>query len=75
MRKNYGNTWWGKQWLNSLTNIDYSNRLPRGKTYANKGLAYDIVVNNNRITAKVKGTRPTPYKVQFTVPKFSAKEK
>ncbi len=24
----YGKTWWGQQWLNSLQNIDYSNRLP-----------------------------------------------
>ena len=41
-RKQYGTTWWGKQWLNALSGIDYSNRLPRGKTYANKGAAYDI---------------------------------
>lgn len=31
----FGKTWWwGEQWLNSLANIDYSNRLPRGATYA-----------------------------------------
>ncbi len=75
VRKKYGNTWWGKQWLNALTNIDYSNRLPRGRTYANKGLAYDIVIKNNRITAKVQGSYSTPYRVQFTIPTFSAKDK
>jgi len=26
-RKSYGATWWGRQWLQALTNIDYSNRL------------------------------------------------
>ncbi len=75
MRKTYGNTWWGEQWLNSLNNIDYSNRLPRGRTYANKGLARNIEIDENHITAEVQGTRPRPYKVQFTVPKFSATEK
>ncbi len=75
MRKNYGNTWWGKQWLNALEDIDFSNRLPRGRTYANKGLAYDMVVDRNTITAKVRGSRREPYKVNFTVPVFSKKEK
>jgi len=75
MRKTYGNTWWGKQWLNSLNNIDYSNRLPRGRTYANKGLAENIEINNNLITADVKGSSPRPYKVKFTIPKFSTNEK
>ena len=74
MRKTYGNTWWGQQWLNALANIDYSNRLPRGRTYANKGLARDIVINGNKITANVQGSRPRPYKVVYTVPAFSAKE-
>ena len=75
MRKTYGNTWWGQQWLKALGNIDYSNRLPRGRTYANKGLARDINIKKNSITAKVQGTRPTPYKVNFTIPTFSANDK
>jgi SNF2 family DNA or RNA helicase/uncharacterized Zn finger protein len=75
VRKTYGNTWWGQQWLNALANIDYSNRLPRGRTYANKGLARDIVIKGNKITANVQGSRPRPYKVAYTVPAFSAKEK
>lgn len=75
MRKTYGNTWWGKQWLNALADIDYSNRLPRGRSYANRGLAKEIVIKGNRISAKVQGTRPLPYQVKFTVPKFSANEK
>lgn len=75
MRKTYGNTWWGKQWLNSLNNIDFSNRLPRGRTYANKGLARNIEFDNNIITADVQGSRRQPYSVRFTIPKFSATQK
>ncbi len=75
MRKTYGKTWWGKQWLNALNDIDYSNRLPRGRTYANKGMAYDITINGNQITAKVRGSRPRPYQVGFKIPLFSANAK
>lgn len=66
----YGKTWWGQQWLNSLNNIDYSNRLPRGKSYANKGAVVKIDINENRINAKVKGSRPSPYKVDIILPPF-----
>ena len=69
-RKAYGTTWWGKQWLQALTNIDYSNRLPRGKTYANKGLAHGLELQGNTITANVTGTQPKPYRIRITVPAF-----
>ncbi|MEM0994930.1 MAG: SWIM zinc finger family protein, partial [Bacteroidota bacterium] len=75
MRKKYGTTWWGKQWLNALNQIDYSNRLPRGRTYANKGAARDIQIKDNQISAKVKGSRPRPYNVKLTIPTFSASQK
>jgi len=73
--KKYGNTWWGEKWLDSLSDIDYSNRLPRGRTYANKGAVRDLRIVENVITAKVQGTRKTPYKVSVTVPRFTDSEK
>ena len=75
MRKTYGNTWWGKQWLNALTNIDYSNRLPRGRSYANRGMVQEISIEGNRIKATVAGSRPRPYKVNISVAAFTAAEK
>jgi uncharacterized Zn finger protein/superfamily II DNA or RNA helicase len=75
MRKSYGATWWGKQWLNALNNIDYSNRLPRGRSYANKGAVKQIGIEGNHISAKVAGSRPTPYKVNITIPAFTAHTK
>lgn len=75
MRKTYGNTWWGKQWLNSLNEIDFSSRLPRGRNYANKGLAQEIEFDENIINAKVQGSAYKPYQVKFTIPKFTANEK
>ena len=66
----FGKTWWGEQWLNSLNNIDYSNRLPRGATYARKGAVEKIKINGNHISAKVRGTRPRPYNVDLILPPF-----
>ena len=75
MRKTYGNTWWGKQWLNAFNHIDYSNRLPRGRSYANRGFVTSIAIDGNRISAKVKGSRRTPYRVDIAIPVFSGSEK
>ena len=61
MAKKYGNSWWGQQWLNALKGVDYDNRLPRGRTYANKGAVLDIQINENVVHAKVHGSRRTPY--------------
>lgn len=74
MAQNFAKTWWGEQWLQSLSNIDFSNRLPRGSAYAKKGAVKNIVINNNKITAKVSGSRRTPYQICIVIPQFSQRE-
>lgn len=74
-RISYGKTWWGQQWLNALTQIDESNRLPRGKTYANKGAVQGLKIEGNQISAQVRGAAPRPYKVKLLVPLFTDQEK
>lgn len=66
----FGKTWWGAQWLNALNNIDYSNRLPRGASYARSGAVDKIKIDGNHISAKVRGRRPSPYKVDIILPPF-----
>lgn len=70
MATTFGNTWWGNNWLQALTQIDYQNRIPRGASYARKGAVRDISVNEGRIAAKVQGTRPRPYSVSVAMPLF-----
>lgn len=70
----FGKTWWGQQWLNSLNNIDYSNRLSRGSSYARKGAITQINIKDNQINAKVAGSRPKPYTVDIILPPFSTPE-
>ena len=66
----FGNTWWGHNWLQALTQIDYQNRIPRGAAYARKGAVRDISVKEGHITAKVEGRRPRPYSVSIAMPWF-----
>ena len=72
MAQQFGNTWWGNEWLRSLTHIDYENRIPRGARYARNGSVREIQLQDNIISAKVQGSRPRPYRVKIIVPKFSA---
>ena len=72
-RNAFGQTWWGAQWLNALTQIDFDNRLPRGRTYANNGSVKQIGIKQGKIEARVKGSRPSPYKVLIEVPAIPSK--
>ncbi len=71
----FGRTWWGLQWLNALSHIDYDNRLPRGRTYANRGAVTALTVQGGFVTASVQGSRPRPYKVEIAVPPLSDHER
>jgi uncharacterized Zn finger protein len=75
MAVQFGNTWWGKQWLNAFTHIDFSNRLPRGRTYARNGSVKSITFEKQAILGKVQGSQRTPYKVKIQVVPFSSGDK
>ncbi len=70
MAQQFGKTWWGEKWLQALNNIDYSNRLPRGASYARKGAVEHIKIKENSIHAKVSGSRSRPYNVDIILPPF-----
>lgn len=74
MAKKFGLTWWGNEWLRSLTHIDCENRIPRGATYARNGYVEEIKLVGNRIKAKVLGHSYRPYSVSISVPAFTESE-
>jgi uncharacterized Zn finger protein len=71
--KKAGSTWWGQRWIEALErmSLTYSNRLARGKTYARAGRAHDMVVKAGEVTARVTGSRPTPYRVRIALAELS----
>lgn len=70
----FGRTWWGRQWLAALDDIDESNRLPRGRRYANNGSVRSIELGDDSVQARVQGTRRTPYRVAVSLAPFSGRQ-
>ena len=73
MAENFGLTWWGQRWIAALEALGraYANRLPRGRTYARGGAVTDLFIGAGRVTARVAGRRPTPYRVSLDLPVFT----
>ncbi len=64
--RNISNTFWGKSWcLNLESYSDYSNRLPRGRTYVRNGSVIDLQISKGKIDAQVMGS--SLYRVTITV--------
>lgn len=50
-------TFWGKAWCDNLESYsDYSNRLPRGRTYVRNGSVVDLQIGKGEVTALVSGS-------------------
>src|SRR5579864_5318308 len=59
-------TFWGKSWCENLERYsDYSNRLPRGRTYVRNGSVVDLQIESGKITALVSGSEL--YKISITI--------
>lgn len=76
-RTEYGTTWWGEQWLNALTHIDYENRIPRGKTYANTGRvqSFKLDFDKHTVKARVTGNYDPFYTITLKLPEISKEQK
>ena len=62
-RGSFTATWWGRRWIAALTPLMDSGRLNRGRSYARRGQVLEIAIKPGKVTARVQGSRPTPYKV------------
>ena len=59
-------TFWGKSWCDNLESYsDYSNRLPRGRTYVRNGSVVDLQIKAGEVHALVSGS--SLYKIQITI--------
>jgi len=71
----FGITWWGENWLKALQGVDFTNRIPRGKSYANTGKVYDIEIDGSTVTAKVRGKSYDHYNTRIKFKEFTQKER
>lgn len=72
--KTTGTTWWGQRWIEALVVVLHGDtgRLSRGKSYARAGRTHDLIIKGGEVTAKVTGSRPTPYRVTIEVAQLPA---
>src|SRR3982074_2484182 len=50
-------TFWGKAWCDNLERYsDFSNRLPRGRTYVRNGSVVDLQIGPGEVKARVCGS-------------------
>jgi uncharacterized Zn finger protein len=65
-------TFWGKAWCSNLESYsDFSNRLPRGRTYVRNGSVIDLQIEAGKITATVSGSEL--YDVEIDIAALPAK--
>lgn len=72
-RGQIGQTWWAQRWSQALARIMDAGRLSRGRSYARRGQVLNIDEKGQVITARVQGSRQTPYKVKIVVEPISDK--
>lgn len=72
--KKAGTTWWGQRWIEALEHVlrGDAGRLARGRTYARAGRTHDLVVKGGKVTAKVTGSRTTPYAITIALRELGA---
>ena len=59
-------SFWGKAWCDNLERYsDYSNRLPRGRTYVRNGSVVDLQLAKGEVSALVQGS--SLYRVKITI--------
>ena len=59
-------TFWGKAWCENLEQYsDYSNRLPRGRTYVRNGSVIDLRIKRGQIDAMVSGSEIYTIKIKI----------
>ncbi|MCP3917199.1 MAG: hypothetical protein GY711_16750 [bacterium] len=59
-------TTWGRAWYEHIESFhDFSNRLPRGRTYVRNGSVYHLAIGAGEISARVMGS--SPYEQNITI--------
>ena len=65
-RGDIGEEWWSKRFVEVLESYAISSRIKRGKRYARKGQVVELLVEPGEVSARVQGSRATPYEIRLT---------
>jgi len=63
----FGASWWAQRWIAVLESFPIGARLGRGRSYARRGQVLDLTIEQGAVSAKVQGSRRTPYRVEIGI--------
>ena len=66
-RGSIGAQWWSRRFIDVLESIADRGRLQRGRGYARQGQVLSLTVDAYEVTAKVQGSRTSPYDVSISI--------
>ena len=61
-------TWWSQRFVQVLESYGLGARMQRGRRYARQGQVISLDVEAGLVTARVQGSRATPYRVEIAWP-------
>jgi len=61
-------TWWSQRFVQVLESYGLGARMQRGRRYARQGQVISLEVDAGLVTARVQGSRATPYRVEIAWP-------
>jgi uncharacterized Zn finger protein len=67
-----GEQWWSRRFIAVLESYGMSSRLQRGRSYARRGQVLEFSLAPGEVTARVQGSRPSPYQVSIAVRPLTA---
>jgi uncharacterized Zn finger protein len=71
--KKIATTFWGKAWCDNLEAYsDFSNRMPRGRTYVRNGSVFDLKIARGQVKASVMGSEL--YEIQVDIDPLPARQ-
>jgi uncharacterized Zn finger protein len=73
-RGKIGEQWWSRRFVDILEQICDGGRLARGRSYARKGQVMDFELKPGRVSGRVQGSRPAPYRVTITISAYDDAE-
>ncbi|MDP9866774.1 MULTISPECIES: SWIM zinc finger family protein [Streptosporangium] len=73
-RGSIGERWWSRRFIDILERVCDRGRLSRGRSYARSGQVLDLELTSGRVTARVQGSRTTPYKVRIEIAAYDAEQ-
>ncbi|WP_030923639.1 SWIM zinc finger family protein [Streptosporangium amethystogenes] len=71
-RGSIGERWWSRRFIDILEDLCDPGRLGRGRSYARSGQVLDTELGPGLVTARVQGSRRTPYLVEIRITSYQA---